>query len=514
MNILLVSPLIQECNYFGDFYAGWPQLGITYIASTLENSGHKVKILEKKLLSGPDYPKSEDKIVSLDNKFLQELENFKPDIVGLTATTPVIMDAFHTARFIKKFNPNILIIAGGRHPTSEYISTLNSCLEIDAVCCGEGEYTMLDFAKGLSFEKIAGIAYRNGNGKAVKSPERPLCKDIDQIPPPAWHLLDEEFYFKPNISIMRGDYMRSATIFTARGCPYNCAFCQSPEMIKTYGPGYIRYHSLDRVMLEIQHLVDRYKVEGISISDDLFALKKSRVLDFCNRIIKKGLNKKIKFTVNMRSDSVDEEMLLTLKEAGCIHVVYGTESGSDDTLKRMNKKTDSEKNLKAIQLAKKVGLVSESNIVIGSPGETEKDMMKTIKFLKESKPDKIFVSKFYPIPGTQFYKNLVEKGIIKISQNWDELNTMYVETDDFTFADMTAKKFIKLRNKANREIVLWTNYMYVVRKNFNKDIKLAITQFIKMGIYISFYYLPLSVQMRIKKIAEMISFNLRYSFRK
>lgn len=514
MNVLLISPLIQECNYAGYYYSSWPQLGITYIASVLERNGHNVKILEKKLLAGPEYPKTEEKITSLNNKLIQELKTFKPDFVGITATTPVIMDAFRTAKVIKGFNSDILIIAGGRHPTTEYISTLKLCPAIDVVCCGEGEYTMLDFVNRVPFKDIAGIAYRGSDDGIVKNPERPLCKDLDQIPPPAWHLLDERFYFKPNISVMRGDYMRSATLFTARGCPYSCSFCQSPEMLDIYGHGYIRYHSLDRVIWEIQYLADKYGVEGISITDDLFALKRSRVFEFCDRIIKDGLNKRVKFTVNMRSDSVDEDMLLALKEAGCIHLVYGTESGSDETLRRMNKKTNVEKNLKSIQLAKKIGLTCESNIVIGSPGETEKDMMKTIKFLKESKPDKIFVSKFYPIPGTQFYKKLVEKDIIKISQNWDDLNTLYVETDDFTFTDMPAKKFIKLRNKANREIVLWTNYMYVVRKNFNKDIKLAITQLIKMCIYISFYYLPLSVQARIKKILEMISFNLRYSFRK
>ncbi|MEK6589180.1 MAG: radical SAM protein [Nitrospinota bacterium] len=513
MKVLLVSPLIQECNYTGEYFARWPQLGIIYIASTLEKAHHTVNIIERKLIAGDSYPCG-NKIDIVDSVFLKAVKDFNPDMIGITATTPVIMDAYHTAKIIKKSMPEIKIIIGGRHATSLPESTLTECQQIDMVCIGEGELTLLDLADGKPIESIEGIAYRKNGGDITRNPMRKLSKNIDEIPPPAWHLLNRDFYFRSTLSIMRGDYMRSATMFTARGCPYNCTFCQSPELLDIYNKNYIRFHSVERVIDEIKYLVNIFGVNGISFSDDLFSLKRQRVFEICQRIIDEGLNKTIKFMVNMRADRVDREMLLILKEAGCIHVVYGCESGSEDTLRRMNKQLDLKKSVEAICLTKSIGLTCEANIVIGTPGETPADFLKTINFLKKARPDRIFVSKFYPIPGTQFYKNLVERGIIKISQNWDELNTLYVETDNFTFANMTAEKFLKLRNKANREIVLWTNYMYVVRKNFNKDIKLAITQLIKMGIYISFYYLPLSVQVRIKKFADMINFNLRYSFRK
>lgn len=514
MKVLLISPLIQECNYVGEYSSTWPQLGLASIASMLENNRHQVKILERRLLAGPTYPKTQEKIDSVDKGTLRNIEDFKPEVIGLTSTTPTIMDAYRTARLVKTNYPRLPIVIGGRHATTEPFYTLQQCSEIDIVCRGEGEITMLELAEGLDWSKIKGIIFRGKGKKFVVNPSRPVIENLDELPYPAWHLLDQDYYFKPNISVMRGDYMRTATLMTTRGCPYRCAFCQSPELLDIHGNKYIRYHSVDRVISEIEYLIDRFKVSGISFNDDLFSVKKDRVFQICSRIIEKGINKKIKFTVNLRSDRVDREMLSVLREAGCIHVIFGCESGSDETLKRMNKSLSVSKNAEAIKMTKKHGLTAEANIIIGTPGEIPEDFLKTIKFLKRSRPDKIFISKFYPIPGTGFYKDLLEKGVIKTPSNWDDLNTLYVETDNFTFANMNPSTFVKLRNKLNREIVLRTNYSYIIRKNFSKNVMLVLNQMLKMFFYVMFYCLPLSIQMGIKRAVGKMGFNLRYSLRK
>lgn len=514
MKVLLISPLVQACNYIGDYYARWPQLGFAYIAATLEQKGHEVKVLERRLLSGPKYPDSKKDLDKINRLMLNRIEEFKPGIIGLTANTPVIMDAYATAKIIKAVYPEIPLIAGGRHPTSEPIRTLKQCNAIDIVCRGEGEITMLEFAEGMPRDKIKGIVFRKDHDGFVVNPDRPPVQNLDSLPYPAWHLFDQEFYFQPNISIMRGDYMRTATMMTSRGCPYRCAFCQSPELLEIYGKGYIRYHSPDRVIDEIEYLMGRFKITGVSFSDDMFSLNRERVMQICNKMIEHGVNKRLKFVVNLRSDRVDANLLSVLKEAGCIHVVFGCESGSEATLKRMNKSLSVNKNIEAIELTKRYGLTAEANIVIGSPGERRSDFLETIDFLKKSRPDKIFVSKFYPIPGTRFYADLVQKGIIKALQNWNDLNTLYVETDGFTFADMPSEEFIRLRNKANREIILWTNYMYVIKRHFRKEFKLVATQFLKMVVYLMFYCLPVWLQLKIKKITDKMDSKMRYIFRK
>lgn len=512
MKVLLISPLIQECNYAGDYFARWPQLGLGYLGATLERENHEVRIIERKIIAGDRYP-VEKNIERIDSLFMQQLRDFSPKLVGITATTPVIMDAYHTARVIKQAMPETRIIIGGRHATSLPEYTLKECHEIDMVCIGEGEFTLLELANGKPAEKVEGIAYR-GNGALVFNPMRALHKNLDEIPPPAWHLFDCDFYLRSNLSLMRGDYMRSATIFTARGCPYHCSFCQSPELLDIYSSNYIRFHSVERVIDEIKYLVKTYKIRGLSISDDLFSLSRKRAFDICQGIIDEGLNRVIKFTVNLRADCVDKEMLIMLKKAGCIHVVYGCESGSKETLRRMNKQLDLDKSIYTINLTKKIGLTCEANIVIGTPGETREDFLETINFLKKTRPNRIFVSKFYPLPGTQFYKKLTEESLIKIPQNWDDLNTLFVETDDFTFADMSPREFMELRNKANSEIVLWTNYIYAIKKNFCRDFRLAVCQGIRLFVYLSFYCLPVSLQIKIKNTIGRIDFRLRYIFRR
>ena len=513
MNVLLVSHLIQECNYVGDYYSRWPQLGIAYIASTLERKGHKVRILEKKLLSGPEYPNSKDQLDKVDRLMFEAMEDFKPNLIGLTATTPVIMDAYRTAKLIKSAYPELPIVLGGRHATSEPFYTLEQCPDIDIICRGEGEITMSELAGGTDLNKVKGIVFRRGND-LTENPNQPLIENLDTLPYPAWHLLDRDFYFRPNISVMRGDYMTTATMMTSRGCPYRCAFCQSPELLDIYSRGYIRYHSAERVIGEIEYLIAGFGVRGISFNDDMFSLDRRRALDICNAIVAKGINKTLRFTVNLRSDIVDSEMLDALKKAGCIHVVYGSESGSEATLKRMNKSLSVLKNIEAIQLTKQRGLTEESNIVIGTPGETEKDFLFTIDFLKKSAPDKIFISKFYPLPGTQFFKQLLEQGIIHKPIDWDEINSLYVENDDFTFADIKPRRFIALRNKLVREVVIIRNSLYVIKRNVFKDPKLATIQIIKMLMYLFFCYLPIYLEIKLKRIMGKISFKLRYIYRR
>ncbi|MDD5595772.1 MAG: radical SAM protein [Candidatus Omnitrophica bacterium] len=513
MNVVLISPLIQECNYIGDYSSRWPQLGLAYIASTLEKAGHKVRIMERKIYAGPTYPKSPLRLSQIDDMMLSDLNDLNPGIIGLTATTPVIMDAFHTAKIIKENFRNLAIVIGGRHATTEPGLTLEQCPQIDIVCRGEGEYTMLDLANGLLLKEIKGITYRNNNGGYIINPDRALFENLDLLAYPAWHLLDQDFYFRPNIAVMRGDYMITGTIMTSRGCPYRCAFCQSPELLDIYGKNYIRFHSPERVINEIEYLMEKFGVKGISLNDDMFSLDKKRVIEICNRIIERKINKHLKFTVNLRSDRVDDEILIALKRAGCIHVIYGSESGSQATLKRMNKGVSIQKNIEAIRLTKKHGLCAEANIVIGSPAETEQDFLETIKFLKKAAPDRIFISKFYPLPGTQFYKNVIENKLMSRQVNWDKINDLYVENDDFTFADISPRKFIWLRNKLAREIVVFTNTLYVIKSNFKRNKRLVLDQSIKFFLYIIFLHLPISAQKSLKGLFNKKNKKIRYFFR-
>lgn len=511
MKICLISPLLQHIYLLGDISAKYPPLGLGYIASVLENSGHEVRIIERKLFVNYSYDRYQY-LTEADIKTKEELSGFKPDIVGITSTTPAIMDAFRVAGLVKKFDKRILTVIGGAHPSIMAEPTLNQCADLDIVCRGEGEFVMLEIATGVEWMQIKGISYRKGDD-LISNKNRDAFDELDTMPYPARHLLNTDFYFSEDVAVMRGTIMRGATIFTARGCPFKCAFCLSTHLAQIANGKYVRFHSPEYIADEIGFLIEEYKINAINILDDMFAINKKRAISICEMFVKRGLHKKIKYNVNLRVDSVDAELLDMLKESGCINVVYGCESGSDHTLKLMKKNTTVAKNVEAIELTKKAGITCDVNILIGMPGETEDDLLKTNDFLKSSKPDKIRISKLYPLPGTHVFIDLVNAGIIKKEyENWDEIGEWY-DINEVTFANMPYSRFLYLWNKLNREIVLPTNYMFGIKANFNRDKVYVIKNFLLMILHLSFLYLPLNIQRYIKGLSQRISYKVRFLFR-
>ena len=480
MNICLINPLIQQSQWENDIAAKWPPLGLAYIAVVLEKHGHIVKILERRLFAGvkrrtPDYMKEIDKLT------VKHIRDFEPDIIGITATTPLIMDTFRIARAIKSINNSILVVVGGAHPTAEPVTTLEQCSEIDIVCRGEGEFTMLDLANELPLNKINGITYRM-NGQIISAPKRKVAENLDEIPFPARHLLNQEFYFAPNSALIRGFYLKGTTIIAARGCPFQCAFCQSHQMAIANAGKYLRFRSSECVVEEIEHLVNNYGIEGILFAEDIFSLNQQGVRRICELLQEKGLSQKIKYAVNLRVDTVDKDLLRLLKNSGCVRVIYGCESGSQRTLEILKKKTTVEKNLQAVKLTKEAGITCEANMMVSLPGEKKEDLIKTIQFLKKSKPDRINRGKFYPIPGTLFYHQLLEQRIIQKPNNWDVLNDRYV-LSDFTFADIPADEFRRIKDKMDREIVLPINYKFTARTSWKNNPLLSLRQIILMVLH-------------------------------
>ena len=442
---------------------------------------------------------------------LTQLKEFSPDIVGLTATTPLINDAYHTISLIKKMWGNKLqTVLGGCHATALPQESMQDCPEIDVVCTGEGEEVLLDMANKKPLNSIKGIIYRLDNN-LIQNKKRPLIENIDNLPYPAWHLLDKDFYFSKNSTLIRGFMLKGTTIITTRGCPYKCSFCQSSTLLKANPGKSVRFHSVERVISEIEYLIDKYQIEGLVFNDDMFSLQRKRVLDICNQLIKKGINKKLKFAINLRVDSVDEELLKVLKEAGCVRVIYGCESGSEKTLKNMNKKTSVKKNIHAIQLSKKNKITCEANIIIGLPGETRADFLNTIQFLKKARPDRINRGKLYPIPATKYYNDLVANNVIKRPKNWNDLNDKYVATD-FTFADISKIDFRKLKDKMDREVVLPANYLFNIKTNIKQHKAYAFKQFIIMLIHCVILCLPIRVRNFMKNIAEKLQVKSKYVF--
>ena len=490
MKICLIYPIWQPSFYENEIGCHWPPIGIAYIAAYLRKHRHEVTLIERRSLIGKRYALSQDEM--LNKLTIEKLQTIKPDYVGITATTPLILDAYETARVVKKYNKNISVIVGGCHPTALPETTLNECPEIDVVVIGEGELTMLDLVSGKPYKTINGIAYREAN-KIILTPRRGFHQNLDDFPFPARDLFDKNKYFQNDSYLIRGYLVKGTGILAARGCPFRCNFCQSGQLAVSGTGNYMRFHSPEYVIEQIQQLIKDFGLNGILFTEDLFSAKKENVSKICELMLKNKINNEIKWAANLRVDTVEKDLLDLMKGAGCVQVVYGCESGSQRTLNRMKKKTTVEKNHKAIQLAKQSGLEVEVNMIVGTPDETKDDFLETIDFLKKAKPHRVNRGKFYPLPGTPFYEELKQNGKLKDMKIWSDLWDLYVP-NEHTFANITPNDFVKLQAKMDREVTYPINTVYHIKNNLKDNPLVSLRYIIFLILTVSVLHLPIWAQ--------------------
>lgn len=357
-------------------------LNLEYIASYLEKNNVEVKIIDE--LAGQNVKK--------------EIRKFSPDFVGITATTPIAPDAYRIADFCRE--EGIKTILGGIHPSALPQEALKHS---DLVVIGEGEKAMLDIVKGKI--KSGAISY-------------PYIENLDEIPFPARHLVDMEFY----LTITNNAFLhhtppdtKTAGLITSRGCPFSCIFCHNSLRKSPF-----RFHSAERVVSEIENLIYQYGVEALFFFDDhLFAVK-SRLKKICELMIKKGLE--ITWGCNSRVDAVDLESLKIAYKAGCREISFGFESGSQRILDVLNKKTTVEQNKRAIELCKKIGIMVDCSFMIGSPTETVEDVKLTQKFIKENPIDFAGICITTPFPGTKLWEQCKEKNLLPKEIDWTKFD--------------------------------------------------------------------------------------------
>ncbi len=369
-----------------DRYAVTEPLNLGFIASYLEKNGVEVAIIDE--LAGQNARK--------------EIEKWRPDIVGVTATTPFIADAYRITEMCRKMG--ILTVIGGVHVS---ILPEEALKHADIVVKGEGEVAMLDIIR----ENI-----RSG----VVS--RPYIKNIDDVPPPARHLMQMDFYLHArdrlpdsHLFCFIPPHAKIASILTSRGCPFSCIFCHNSWRDVPW-----RFNSPERVIFEIEQLIKIYDIEVLVFIEDNFFANRSRVQKICNLLKEKGIN--IIWAANARVDNIDLEILKIAKDAGCREVIFGFESGSQRILNVLNKKTTVEQNKRAIELCNKVGLIPAGTVMIGNPTETIEDIRATQQFLREAdiKIKSVGVSITTPFPGTELWNWCKERKLIPLSFKWSD----------------------------------------------------------------------------------------------
>jgi radical SAM superfamily enzyme YgiQ (UPF0313 family) len=380
-------------------------LGLAYIASFLREQNVPVQCLDLEV-----EPKS---LVEIAEKINAE----GIQVVGLTATTPLIEKAIKIGRYLKE-NTKALLVLGGVHASAEPLETAE--LDVfDAVVVGEGELPMRDICMGIEPKDVPGVV---ANGKI--NPRYELIQNLDELVFPAFDLFPEDEYHASLHRDIAPDYEQPYyTAIGSRGCPYNCRFCYSKGVFLYR----VRDRGMENILDEIEGVVNARKNEypdqpvKIMFYDDTFTLKRKRILEFCEGVKKRGLN--IVWGCNTRVNHVDPEMLSVMKEAGCKRVYVGVENGNDEFLAKIDKKLTKEQIRRGVAMIKESGIEISASYVIGVPEETRASIQNTIEFAKELNTDYAHFYAFTPDPGSPFYVELKAKGIIQ-PHDWENYDVL------------------------------------------------------------------------------------------
>ena len=416
MRVLLVNPW-----YFRNRVdALLPPLGLAFLAAAVRGRGDEALILDLNI----EDPSGECPEAVLE----RTLQQFQPHLVGITAMTLSYAGALALAEKVKTILPGTGVVMGGVHATISPGQPLqDGC--VDWVVYGEGEETLaalLDhLSGGRAVATILGLAWRDGC-RVVVNPARPVIRNLDGLPFPAYDLLDMERYSSPQA------YLRPlAAMFTSRGCPFKCIFCDAHVV---HGRGY-RYHSPERVAEEMSYLKGRFGVRQVIFKDSEFTLNRKRTEGICERLLE--LNLGLAWSCNSRVETVDLGLLKKMKAAGCRLIQFGVESGSQTVLDTLKKGLTLGQIKEAFRASRRAGIRTVANCMVGHPGETRESFAQSLALVKEIKADYLNVNFITPFPGTELHRQALDNGWflgdpekLRLSQDECVMNATNLEIEE------------------------------------------------------------------------------------
>ncbi len=400
VKVLLINPprfneLIGKNPAIVEKHRGFnPPLGVLSLAGYLEaHTAHEVEVIDAQPL-GWTY-----------EELAAQVATRSFDVAGITAMTFTLIDVVQTCRVIRQVRPSAKIVLGGPH-VHLYPNETLSRPEVDFLIQGEGEIAFAELLDKLHqpelWPDIKGLVYLDGDGKMIDNGIAPSTKDLDNLGFPARHKVDVKLY----TSLLGRDDVIT-TMFTSRGCPYRCTFCDRPYSPVISG---FRWRSARHVADEMEECV-RLGINEAFIYDDTFTVRKDRVLELCNEIGKR----KIKFRWDVRAhvNTIEPGLLRAMAAAGCDRIHYGVESGNDRMLKVIKKNSTVERIKNAFRWTQEAGMETLAYFIIGQQTETRADIEDSIRLARELNPNYVHFTIFCPYPGTEIYFKGLEQGIIK-----------------------------------------------------------------------------------------------------
>lgn len=368
----------------------FPPLGLGYIASYLKKHSISVNLVDCTFLR--------------QEEALEKVRCGNPRIIGIYSMYSMKEKTIQMARLLRENCE--LLVAGGPLPTTNSKEYLQ---HFDVVAIGEGEETMLELVNqednGVDLSKVKGIAYKE-NGKAKFTKPREFIKNLDSIPFPDRELFDNQAY-KDYYSRKFG--YTTTSVMTSRGCPFNCDFCSRPVFGNT-----LRTRSATNIVDEVEGVL-KLGYGRIWFADDCFTLNRKRLLRICDEIIQRGV--RVDWECLSRVDTVDIVTSRKMKQAGCVRVFLGIESGNDTVLSLMKKQITTGKAKEAVKVTRQSGIKVGAFFILGYPGETSETILDTVSYASALPLDYLSFTMPYPIPGTPLYDRVRDR---MISSEWEE----------------------------------------------------------------------------------------------
>jgi radical SAM superfamily enzyme YgiQ (UPF0313 family) len=363
------------------------------------------------------------------------MAEWQPSLVVINTATSSIEYDLSVAAMVKEACPQAKTMALGIHPSALPDNCFELSGSIDMLSRGEPEYTVRDAALAMrsdtGLQNVQGLSYRQ-NGEVFHNSPRPFIEDLDALPYPAWDLIDTGLYRMPVTG------KRFLLVGTARGCPYGCKYCTN----KVYYGAKVRQRSPGRIADEIEWAIREYGVRDFLFWSESFTNDQQNAIDTAREISRRGLD--VSWVCNSRVDTVSDELLGAIKQAGCWMIGFGIECGNQEILDTMKKGTTLDQAMQAVKMAHKAGLEVTGHLVLGLPGETEQTMKQTYNFAKSLKLD---YAQFYcavAFPGSRLYEECREAGYFNTNE-WSMFEQNYSIINTPT---LDSKKVMKARERA------------------------------------------------------------------
>jgi len=483
MNVYIVNPPFKA--EFGKFSresrspaitksgALYYPLWLIYAAAFAEKRGHNVQFLD-----APAKLKDE-------RQSLQEIQEKGRDtgLFVLGTSTPSLRSDIRFAERLKESFPLAFVLLVGTHPSALPEETLGFSKAVDAVAIGEFDNTVVELAdaldSGTDVSTVRGLCYRRGED-LVRTQPMPPMKDLDELP-------FASRFIKENLEV-RDYFFAAATypsiqLFTGRGCPFRCTFCVYPQTMHGHA---FRARSAKNVVDEFEYIAQNFpEVHEVVIEDDTFTANKKRVLEICQMLIERKLNKRLKWLCNARI-GLDLETMKAMKKAGCRLIIPGLESGSQQILDNIKKGTRVELFKEYVDNAKKAGLLIHACYMVGNPGETKQTMQETLDLALKLNTDTAQFFPLIPYPGTEVYNWAKEHGYIELDYE------KYCQEDGthntvLSLPGLTTQEMVDFCDYARKRYYLRVRYLFhrlYVGLKSPQDLKRSVKAFGRLRKYL------------------------------